>query len=136
MPTKTNKKDQSSYNTISKFWRLNNFRLLFGPRKLFYNFLFQLKFFEIQLFFSISLITLKRWNFPDNLDFKGKIVAKFLMRSHFLSIQNDMTVKQQIKHGATQKLCHLLNGTFHPHLTWSHFVSFTLSLPLCSCVLH
>ena len=27
-------------------------------------------------------------NFPDNLDFKGKIVAKFLV-SHFLSIWNN-----------------------------------------------
>ena len=24
-------------------------------------------------------------NFPDNLDFKGKIVAKFFIKSHFLS---------------------------------------------------
>ena len=28
---------------------------------------------------------LKRWNIPDNLDFKGKIVAIFLIRSRFLS---------------------------------------------------
>ena len=34
---------------------------------------------EIQLLFSISIlpsVALKRWNFPDNLDFKGKVVAK------------------------------------------------------------
>ena len=43
----------------------------------------------IQLFFSISIlasIALKRWNFPDNLDLKGKIMVKFLMRNNFLSI--------------------------------------------------
>ena len=56
---------------------------------MFYNFSFWLKFLEIQLFFSIlilSSIALKCWNFPHNFDFKGKIVAKFLIRSHFLSI--------------------------------------------------
>ena len=31
-------------------------------------------------------ITLKRWNFPGNLGFKGKTVVKFLIRSHSLSI--------------------------------------------------
>ena len=30
--------------------------------------------------------SIKALNFPDNLDFKGMIVAKFLIRSHFLSI--------------------------------------------------
>ena len=49
-----------------------------------------MKFFKIQLFFSISMllsIALKRWNFVDNLDLKGKIAAKFFIRSHlFLSI--------------------------------------------------
>ena len=57
-----------------------------------------MKFFEIQLFFSLSIlpsISLKRWNFPDNLDFKGKIVAKFLLRSHFLPIYKYMTIKQK-----------------------------------------
>ena len=52
---------------------------------------------KIQLLFSISIlpsIALKRGNFPDNLEFKGKTVAKFLLRSHFLSICNNMTVKQ------------------------------------------
>ena len=47
---------------------------------------FNWNFLEIQLFFSISLlpsIALKRWNLPDNLDFKvkDKIMAKFLIRS-------------------------------------------------------
>ena len=47
---------------------------------------------EIQPFFSIAIlpsIALKRWNFPDNVDFKGKIVAKFLIKSHLYS----MTIK-------------------------------------------
>ena len=50
---------------------------------------FNLNFLEIQLFISISILpftALKRWNFPDNLDFKGKTVAKFLIRGHFFSI--------------------------------------------------
>ena len=57
------------------------------PRKMIYNFSFWLKFLKIQLYFSISIllsIALKRWNFRDNLEFKGKIVVKFLRRSHFL----------------------------------------------------
>ena len=41
---------------------------------------------EAQLVFSISIsilpsIALKRCNLPDNLDFNGKIMAKFLIRS-------------------------------------------------------
>ena len=63
---------------------------------------------EIQLFFSISILPLiasKRWNFSNNLDFSGKIVAKLRLRSHFLSICNNMAVKQQINH--------LHNGIFH-----------------------
>ena len=58
-------------------------------------------------------IALKRWNFPENLDFKGKIVARFLLRSHVLSICNDMRVKHHINHGAIQKWCRLRNGIFH-----------------------
>ena len=37
-----------------------------------------------------------------------------------------MTIKQQIKHGSVQKVCHLYNGIFH-HIHLCH----TLSLPLC-----
>ena len=45
------------------------------------------KFFTI-FHFSIAIppsIAFKCWNCPDNLDFKGKTVVKFLIRSHFLS---------------------------------------------------
>ena len=45
--------------------------------------------FENSTIFSILIlpsIALKRWHFPDNLDFKGTIVTNFLIRSHFLSI--------------------------------------------------
>ena len=45
--------------------------------------------FENLTIFSISIhlfIALKRWNFPDNLDFKSKTEATFLIRSHFISI--------------------------------------------------
>ena len=41
------------------------------------------------------------------MDVKGMIVAKFLLRSHFLLVYNNMTIKQQINHGAIQKVCHL-----------------------------
>ena len=63
--------------------------LLIGSCKMFYNCSYYLIFLKIQLFFRILIllsIALKLWNFPDNLDFKGKIVTKFLIRSHFLSI--------------------------------------------------
>ena len=72
---------------------------------------------EIHLFFSISMlpsIALKHWNFPDNLDFKGKISAIFLTRSPLLSIWNNMTIKQQINYGTIQKVCHLHKDIFHP----------------------
>ena len=49
-------------------------------------------------------IALKHWNFPDNLDFKGEVVEKFLLRSHFVSIYDNMTTKQQINHGVIQKV--------------------------------
>ena len=75
-----------------------------------------MKFLGIHLFFSnliLPSIALISWNFPDNLDFKGMILAKFLLRSHFLSICNNMTVKQHINHGAIQKVYHLHNSIFH-----------------------
>ena len=62
-----------------------------------------MKFFEIQLLFSFSmflLIALKRWNFPENLDFKGKILTKLLLRSYFLLIHKTTTIKQKISQGA------------------------------------
>ena len=42
---------------------------------------------------------MKRLNFPDNLDIKGKILATFLIRSQFPRILNNMAIKQQINHG-------------------------------------
>ena len=74
---------------LEEGWMIPEGNSLFGSRKMFYNFSFWLKFFKIQLFFSILTlpsIALKRWNFPDKLDYKGKIVAKFLIRIHFLTI--------------------------------------------------
>ena len=93
-------------------------------------FSFWLKFLEIQLFFwhFDTSIALKRLNFPNNLNFKGKTVAKFLLRSLFLPVYNNMTIKQQITRGAIQKVWRLHN--FHP-IKLSHFVKFTLSTPLC-----
>ena len=53
---------------------------------------------EINFFltFDTSINSIIRWNFPDNLDFKGEIVGKFFLRSAFFSICNNMTAKQQI----------------------------------------
>ena len=86
---------------------------------------------EIQLFFSISILPLtasKDWNFPDNLDFKGKIDLK----RHLFSICNNMTVKTHINlHIALQKVCHLHNGIFHS-INLCHILSILLyHLPLC-----
>ena len=83
-----------------------------------------------KLIFSISilrLIELKYWNFPDNLDFKGKIVAKFFQRSHFLSICNNITVNNKLTTELFQKVCHLFNGIFHSitFVTLSQFYSVT-----------
>ena len=46
------------------------------------------------------------------LDFQGKTVAKFIIRSPFLSMQNNTTVKQQINHGTIIRVCHLYSFTF------------------------
>ena len=67
------------------------------------------------------------------MDVKGMIVAKFLLRSHFLSVYNNMTIKQQINHGAIQKVCHLHNGIFH-YINLCH--TLTILLYLLSCVTH
>ena len=68
----------------------------------------------IEIFIWIlSLVASKRWNFPENFDFKGNIVAKFLLKGHFLPIYNNMTTKQQINHRAIQEVLNLHNGVFH-----------------------
>ena len=88
------------YISVRKFlfqWRrkllsdggLNNFLKADHCLKCFKILHFNLNFLVIQLFISIFILpftALKRWDFPNNLDFNGKTVAKFLIRSHFLSI--------------------------------------------------
>ena len=70
--------------------KLNNFLMAagcLGLAKCFINFIL-IEIFETQLFLSISVllfIVLKRCNFPGNLDFKSKIAAASLIRTHFLS---------------------------------------------------
>ena len=86
------------------------------------------KFLKTQIFFSISIlpsIALKHLNFPDNLDFKGKNVAKFLLRSHFLS--NNMTVKQYINNISRRHHATCIMGFFIPltYVTLSQFYSIT-----------
>ena len=81
-------KDVVRFYLMGMSWgggRLNSFlkaasRL--GLVKVFWIFYFN----WIFLKFNFSIIALKRWNFPENLDFKGKIVAKFPIRSHFLAM--------------------------------------------------
>ena len=75
------------------FYLMNNFvkgvRCL-GFRKIFYSFSLPLKFLEIQLYFSISIIPSiesKRWNFPGNFDFKGKIVVKGVRKNSSLKMK-------------------------------------------------
>ena len=58
-------------------------------------------------------------------------MAKFLLKSHFLSICNNMIVKQHINHGAIQKVCHLHNGICPSVNLYHTFLNFTLSPPLC-----
>ena len=41
-----------------------------------------------------------------------------------------MTTKQQINHGAIEKVCHLHNGIFYFHSPVSYFVNITLSRSL------
>ena len=76
-------------------------------------------------------IALKHLNVPDNLDIKGKTVAGFLIRSHFLSIEINMLIKEKISHGTIQTVCHLHNGMYHPIHLCHIWISFTLSPPLC-----
>ena len=68
-----------------------------------------------------------------NLDFNGKIVAKFILRSHFFSIYNNTTIKQQINRGTTQNVCNLHNGIFYS-INMRHTLSILLyHLP---CAIH
>ena len=57
-----------------------------------------IKIFENTTIFSISIllfIALKRWNFPDNLNFKGRIGATFLIRSSLNIKQYNKKKKQK-----------------------------------------
>ena len=74
----------------------------------------------------VPSITLKRWNFPGNLYFKGKIVAKFLLRTHFLSKYDNKATNQQWGHSKSW-----IHFSVVPIPPVSHFVSFTLSPPFC-----
>ena len=63
--------------------------------------------FENLTFFSILIfpsIALKPWNIQENFYFKVKTVANFFLMSRFLSICNNISIKQRINHGAIQKL--------------------------------
>ena len=86
-----------------------------------------MKFLKIELLFSISilpLVALKRWNFRNNLDINGKILAKLFTRSYFLLIWNNVKIIQQINHEIIGKACHLYYGIFYPFLWATHFSIF------------
>ena len=74
----------------------------------------------------VPSIALKRWNCPRNLYFKGKIVAKFLLRTHFLSKYDNKATNQRWGHSKSW-----IHFSFLSVPPVSHFVSFTLSSPLC-----
>ena len=63
--------------------------------------------------FRYPSMGLKLWNFLSNFDFQGKIVAKFLLRKHFLYIYDNKTT--------------LTMGTFKKYVTWImiFFILFT-----------
>ena len=64
---------------------------------------------------------------------QGKIVPQFLIRTHFISVQDNITIKQQINHGTIQKVCHLHSDIFHL-IYLCHILSVLLYyLP---CVIH
>ena len=99
-----------------------------------YNFSFQLKFLEIHLFFSISLllsISLKHCNFPDNFYFKGNIAAKFFIRNPSLLIKTIWQKNNKLNMGLFNKYFICIMAFFTPFNYLSVFVNFTLTLPLC-----
>ena len=95
-----------------------------------------MKLLEIQLYFSILILpsrALKHWNIPHSLDFKGKTVAKFPRRSHFLSAwkiwqQNNKLLMRPFKN-------YLVQWDFIPLVSpsLSHSVSFNLSTCITLC---
>ena len=95
---------------------------------MFYSFSFSLRFWKIQLCFRILILVSIPSNFSNHLDLRGKIAAKFLIRSHFPQYKTISQKKYHIKRGAIQKLCRLHNGIFHPmqlFATLSQFYSNT-----------
>ena len=94
-PTETSKTDHSFYNTVSLKKLILRTSAHFTLKMICScNTAKKLSAISQQICYLILPSTaLKRWNFPENLDFNGKIVAIFLIRSHFLSIQNNMTIK-------------------------------------------
>ena len=68
---------------LNKFFRA--FRTL-GLPEYFTIFYYNWNFWKFNHFWNFDTLALKQLNFPNNLDFKGKIVATFLIRGYFLSI--------------------------------------------------
>ena len=86
IPVYLRKKNSSAFI----WWGLNNFLRAtcchLGLVKYFKFFHFSWDFWKLNGFLILPSIALKCWNFPENLNFNVKIVAKILIRNHFLSL--------------------------------------------------
>ena len=79
--------------------------------------------------FVTSIYSIKTLKFSRKLWLNGKIVAKVLIKSHFLSIWNNVTIKYQIKHGPFKK-CVICIMTFSITFNFVTPCNFTVSFPL------
>ena len=106
-------------------WKIFLGGSLFGPCKMFYDFSFQLKFLEIQLFFSISILSstvLKRWNFP-----KIRLWLKFSQEVTFFQYKIIWQQNNKLKMGPFKKYvtCIMANFTTFNFATLCQFYSTT-----------
>ena len=70
-------------------WVGDGFNNLFKATVKYFTFIILIEIFENSIAFQpfdTLIYSIKTMTFPRQLDFRGKIVAKFLIRSHFLSI--------------------------------------------------
>ena len=75
---------------------------------------------------------MKRLNFSDNLTFKGKTAAKFLLRSHFFSLYNNMTTNNKLTMIPFKKYVTYIMECFIPFIQ-KHFraIYFSVKYDLC-----
>ena len=75
---------------------------------------------------------MKRLNFSDNLDFTGKTAAKFLLRSHFFSMYNNMATNNKLTMSPFKKYVTYIVECFIPFIQ-KHFraIHFSVKYGLC-----